>query len=290
MQAALFYRIPCAHGEASLWHEKRQQFFWLDILKKKLHNIDPLTKVHQAWSLRSLSGTIVPDEQGRIVIGMQGFVDRFDPDTGKVETLLELEQDRPHNRSNDGKCDPAGRFWLGTMELDGKPHEGNLYCIGPDLNPEVKIARTSISNGIVWTKDKKTMYYIDTSTGCVQAYDYDDISGGIRFRENVIRLSPGMGYPDGMTIDENDRLWVAHWGGAGVYHWDPLTGEMLAKVDVAAPNVSSCVFGGKDLDTLYITTSRKDLEKADLEKYPLSGSIFAVRPGVKGFAPNVFRG
>lgn len=290
MQASLLYQTACFLGEGSMWHEKRQQLFWVDIEEKKLHSIDPLTKVHQAWLLSSRTGTIVPDLQGRIIMGMHGHVNRFDPDTGESEMLLRIESHLPGNRSNDGKCDPAGRFWLGTMALDERPHAGNLYCITPDLAVTTKLEHTSISNGIVWTKDRKTMYYIDSPTGTIQAFDYNDETGEIRSRETAVTIPADMGSPDGMAIDENDQLWVAQWGGSGVYHWDPLSGNLISKIEVPAPHVSSCAFGGKDLDHLYITTARKDLSAGDLEQYPLSGSVFVAKPGVKGTAPNAFAG
>lgn len=289
MQAELFYEIPCRLGEGAMWHEKRKQLFWVDIEERRLHNIAPSTKVHQAWKQETFIGTIVPDEKGHIVMGMQGYVARFDPDTGDSDRLLNLGE-RQDNRSNDGKCDPAGRFWLGTMNLRQFPEAGNVYCISPDRTFEKKIPETTISNGIVWTRDRKTMYFIDSPTQCVQQFDYNEATGDIQFVKKTIIIPEEMGSPDGMTIDENDHLWIAHWDGWGVYHWDPVSGELLGKVEVPVPQVSSCTFGGKNMNTLYITTAWSGLSAEDRERFPLSGSVFSIELEVKGFPSYAYKG
>jgi sugar lactone lactonase YvrE len=134
------------------------------------------------------------------------------------------------------------------------------------------------------------MYFIDTPTSSVQAFEYDDTTGGISNREVVIKIPPEEGYPDGMSIDANDNLWIALWGGKAVAQCDPETGKILQKVYVPAPNVSSCAFGGKDLKTLYITTAREGLSKEQLKKYPLSGGLFAIELPTKGVPANFFKG
>jgi sugar lactone lactonase YvrE len=289
IKASLFYEIPCQLGEGSMWDARRQKLFWVDIEKMELHCIAPGSMVHRSWKLETRIGTIVPDTNGNLVMGMHGYVARFNPDTGVSETLITLEGG-PDIRSNDGKCDPAGRLWLGTMHLKETAHSGNLYCIFADLKIIKKISGTSISNGIVWTRDKKKMYWIDTPERAIREYAYEEATGEIRFVRKAVEVPADLGYPDGMTIDENDQLWVAHWGGSGVYHWDPVTGELIDIVEVPAPNVSSCVFGGPDMRTLYMTTARNSMEAADMEKYPLSGSVFTAQTSVRGFAPYAFQG
>ena len=140
----------------------------------------------------------------------------------------------------------------------------------------------TISNGIVWTADKKTMYYNDTPTLTVQAFDYDDKTGTISKGRVAVRIPKGTGAPDGMTIDAEGKLWVALWGGNCVARFDPVTGELMQKIMVPAPNVSSCAFGGKNLETLYITTARAWVSPEKLKEFPLSGGLFAVKPGVRG--------
>jgi sugar lactone lactonase YvrE len=159
-----------------------------------------------------------------------------------------------------------------------------------DKSIRVMLDSVSISNGIVWTKDKKTMYYNDTPTGTVQAFDYDDKTGAISNRRVVVRIARGGGGPDGMTIDADGNLWVALWGSGTVGKFDPRTGQLLQKVIVPAPNVSSCAFGGKNLDILYITTARAWMNEEKLKQFPLSGGLFAVKPGVKGVRAEFYKG
>ena len=181
-------------------------------------------------------------------------------------------------RCNDGKCDPAGRLWVGTMGFGAPKEAGTLYCVLPDGEVVPKLRKVTISN----------MYYNDTPTGRIARYRYDAASGEISFDGIAVVLPEGSGSPDGMTIDGNDNLWVAQWGGSGVYCYNPRTGELLAKVEVPAPHVASCAFGGEKLDTLYITTARAGLTDEQLKQYPLSGSLFSCRPGVQGVPANVF--
>jgi sugar lactone lactonase YvrE len=133
------------------------------------------------------------------------------------------------------------------------------------------------------------MYYTDTPTRQITAFDFDPETGNISNRRTVVIIPHDMGYPDGMTIDSNDKLWVAHWGGGCVAQWDPKTGKLLKKIDLPAPHVTSCAFGGKNLDLLFITTARSGLTKKQLEDYPASGGLFIARPGAKGVPAHLFK-
>ena len=195
----------------------------------------------------------------------------------------------PSLRFNDGKCDPAGRFWVGTFDLEQKPHAGTLYRLDPDGSLHVMLRGITNSNGIAWSLDKKLMYYIDTPTLTVQAFDYDHATGAIANPRVIIRIPEGAGFPDGMTIDAEGKLWVALWGGGAVHRYHPATGALLQAVAVPAPYTSSCAFGGPDLKTLYITTARGGLSPEQLEEFPESGNVFAVEPGVAG-VPALFYG
>jgi len=192
-------------------------------------------------------------------------------------------------RFNDGKCDPAGRLWAGSMHLDQIEGEANLYMIDQEGNGSIKVEGVTISNGIVWTKDAKTMYYIDTPTGQVVAYNYDNETGEISKKRVVVEIPTSMGFPDGMTIDANDNIWIGLWNGDSVVCFDPRSGQLLQRISVPAHNVTACAFGGKDLDTLYITTSSLDMNDAEREKYRNAGSIFMVKPGVRGVKSSFFK-
>jgi sugar lactone lactonase YvrE len=200
--------------------------------------------------------------------------------------LIEVEEDQPLNRFNDGACDADGRLWIGTMSTKITPESGALYKITSDLSPEKMLGKITISNGMAWTSDNETFYYIDSPTQEIRAYQFDLETGEINFDRTVIRVPKKLGTPDGMCLDLEGKLWVAHYGGFGVYCWDPENGKLLKKIALPAPHVTSCVFGGENLDHLLITTARENLTEAQLQEYPESGDVFLVKTNTQGFLSN----
>lgn len=276
-------------GEGSIWHPKENKLYWIDIEGKILHIYDPVLKVDKQLKVGSRVGTIVPVQSGGALLALQSGIHKIDTKTGKLTFLINPLIDS-NIRFNDGKCDPSGRFWVGTMALDSRKKGGVLYRFDKDKTVHLILDSVSISNGIVWTADKKTMYYNDTPTGTIQAFDYDDTNGNITNRRVAVKIPNGIGAPDGMTIDVEGNLWVALWGGGIVGKFNPLTGELLQKIKVPAPNVSSCAFGGKNLDVLFITTARQWMNEEQLKNFPLSGGLFSVKPGVHGVRAEFYKG
>ena len=276
-------------GEGSIWHPTENKLYWIDIEGKILHIYDPVLKVDKQLKVGSRVGTVVPVQSGGALLALQNGIQKIDTKTGKLTFLTNPLIDS-NIRFNDGKCDPSGRFWVGTMALDSRKKGGVLYRFDKDKTVHLMLDSVSISNGIVWTADKKTMYYNDTPTGTIQAFDYDDTNGNITNRRVAVKIPNGIGAPDGMTIDVEGNLWVALWGGGIVGKFNPLTGELLQKIKVPAPNVSSCAFGGKNLDILFITTARQWMNEEQLKKFPLSGGLFSVKPGVRGVRAEFYKG
>ncbi|MDP1926215.1 MAG: SMP-30/gluconolactonase/LRE family protein, partial [Thiobacillus sp.] len=182
---------------------------------------------------------------------------------------------------NDGKCDPVGRFLAGTMDMNEKDASGSLYSFDGKRVTRL-LDGIRISNGLAWSVDHKTFYYIDTPTREVKAFDYDAATGQIANPRLAFYVPESLGWPDGMTSDMDGNLWVAIWGGAQITKWNPNTGELLGQIPVPALHTSSCVFGGKDMNELYITSARKGMSAEDLKKYPLSGGLFKVVTNVVG--------
>lgn len=290
LNAALVLDAKAMLGEGSIWHPKEKKLYWVDIEGKMLHIYDPATGKDKELLVGSRIGTVVPVKKGGAMVALQNGIHTIDTKTGKLTFITNPLPDTAKLRFNDGKCDPSGRFWVGTLALDARRKGAVLYRMDNDKSIRIMLDSVSISNGIVWTKDKKTMYYNDTPTGTVQAFDYDDKTGTITNRRIVIKIPRGGGGPDGMTIDSEDKLWIALWGSGTVCRYDPLTGEKLQTVKVAAPNVSSCAFGGENLETLYITTARAWVSEEKLKQFPLSGGLFAVKPGVKGVRAEFYKG
>jgi sugar lactone lactonase YvrE len=203
--------------------------------------------------------------------------------------LTTLEDEPANNRFNDGKCDPLGRFLAGTMDMNEKDPSGSLYSF--DGKSVVKLFdNVTISNGLAWSPDYKTIYYIDTPSREVKAFDYDLETGGIANMRVVVNIPETFGWPDGMTSDTQGNLWVAMWGGAQVTKWNPNTGELLEQIPVPAKNVSSCVFGGKNRNELYLTSARIGVDEETLKQYPLTGGVFRVETEVEGMPTFEFAG
>jgi len=205
----------------------------------------------------------------------------LDPKSEKIK-MLEPVEDIASNRFNDGKCDPQGRFWAGTMAISLDNNCGSLYRMNFNGSVEKVLNPVSISNGLVWSLDHKWMYYIDTPTRTVEAFHYEPITGHIKHSHTAVTFLEGEGLPDGMTQDADGNLWICHWNGGRVSRWNPLTGKKLFEVMMPAARVTSCAFGGENLDELYVTTARKELSERDLREQPNAGGLFRVRPGVRG--------
>jgi len=286
--AVLEYKTNAQLGEGAFWNHKTQELYWIDIESKALHIYSPKTKSNRTLSTPSRIGTVVPKNENEAVVSLEDGIYILNLTSGETNLLSDIEADIPSNRFNDGKCDPSGRLWVGSMGFDQNQYDANLYMVDEAGNAELKKDSVTISNGIVWSKDKKTMYYIDTPTSKISAFDYDDTTGKISNERVAITINDSLGFPDGMAIDENDMLWVGMWNGNAVICFDPTTGEIVKKIEVPAHNITSCAFGGKDLDTLYITSASIDMTPEEIEKYPDAGSLFKAVPGVKGVKSTFF--
>jgi sugar lactone lactonase YvrE len=276
-------------GEGAIWDARDGRLYWVDILAGRLHAHEPATGKNLRWEIGQMLGTVVPRAKGGLARAVRHGFAAFWPDTSRFEMLARPPgYDATELRFNDGKCDPAGRFWAGTMAIDEHAGAGTLYCLTPEGRVLTKRERVSISNGLVW-RDRR-FYYIDSSTRVVQAFDYEPATGEIVNPTTAIALPPGDGFPDGSTLDAEGMLWIAHWGASKVSRWDPERGERLAEFHFPASQISSCAFGGHDLATLYVTSARVRLTPEQLAREPEAGSLFAIEPGVKGVPAVAFAG
>lgn len=232
---------------------------------------------------------LAEDRNDVLILALQGGITRLNLNTAEIGWLTGIEQDIPANRTNDGACDSEGRLWIGTMELNCKEGAGSLYCIDKAIVTK-KMDNLSIPNGLVWSHNDENLYHIDSPSFKVESYFFDAATGAIKKDKTIIEVPEEMGMPDGMTIDNDGMLWIAHWGGFGVSQWNPANGKLLNKVRVPAPNVTCCAFGGNNFDQLIITTARQHLTEEELNQYPGSGGVFIVQPGVTGRAANKFGG
>src|SRR5690606_21738468 len=263
----------------------------VDIEEKRIYIYNPKTREERYLQLDAMVGTVVVRARGGLVAALENGFAFVDEETGKVEPIADPEADKPENRLNDGKCDPAGRLWAGTMARSGQGKNGALYTLETDGRTVVrKLDGVGISNGICWSLDHKTMYYVDSPTRQVVAFDYDKQTGAIANRRVVVEISPEEGVPDGMTIDERGYLWIALWDGWAVVCHDPATGTRHAKVELPAARITSCAFGGDDLGDLYITSARSGLSAEALARQPDAGGLFCTRVGVRGVPSFAYQG
>ncbi len=267
----------CLLGEGPFWNEKQQSICWVDILPGEIHEYIPSENIHRTLFADQMIGAVTICRDGNYLAAMRngfGFIDRT---SGNIHMISDPEFHLPGNRFNDGKSDPSGRFWAGTMSHTDEPQMGALYMFDTNLSVSKKIDSISISNGLAWSADHRTFYYIDTPTYEVVAYDFDNIDGMIENKRSVISVDRKDGSPDGMTIDSEGMLWIAHWDGWQITRWNPQSGKKLASYALPAARITSCCFGGEKYQDLYITSARVGLTDEQLKDQPLAGSLFVIR-------------
>jgi sugar lactone lactonase YvrE len=271
-------------GEGPLWDIARQRLIWVDIAAGLIHRLDPLTGAAQHQSVgQPVSSVCVRADGGLIAALQDGFGVIPDEDSGDTR-IVEVEKTTPTNRMNDGKCDCRGRFWAGTMAKDHTPRAGMLYrleCAEGEYRVSAEVGGITVANGLDWSLDNTLMYYIDSPTQRVDVFDFDADRGTIANRRPFIQIPQSDGEPDGMTVDAEGCLWVALFRRGKLRRYAP-NGKAVMDVDVPVSLVTSCAFGGANLDELYITTARHRLTPAQAAQQPTAGGVFVCRPGATG--------
>lgn len=273
----------CALGEGPIWDDQRQQLFWVDILGKSVHWADENGANHKMFSTPDYVSNIFLTMDGEeLILSLPDGFYLWNPEKDALKKWVEFPDYDPDIRTNDGFCDVNGNLWIGTMALSEDPNLGNLYLLDGDMKWHVMLEKTSISNGIRCSPDGSYIYYIDTPTQLIRKFRFDAEKTSWEFIRNVAYISPEDGHPDGMSLDEQGRLWVSLWNGYGVVCLDPESGHVVDRVEVPAPQVSANIFGGKDRDKMYITTARKLLSEEKLDEFPETGDLFSISMNVKG--------
>jgi sugar lactone lactonase YvrE len=275
---------PCTfHGEGPFWDVANGRLLLVDMLAGAIVEVgaEGGTQRHKvagvAAALRARRG-------GGYVLATENRFVLLDRDLTEEAVLPPVFTD-PLLRMNDGGCDPQGRFYCGTMAYAETPRAGTLYRLDPDGTVSVSLRHVTISNGLQWNRAGDTVFYADTPTSRVDQFDFDPASGAFSGRRTFSAIPEG-GFPDGMAIDEEDGLWVALWGGGAVHRYDA-AGRLDLVIDLPVSNVTACAFGGPELKTLYITTSRQSLGPGD---QPDAGAVFRYDAGVRGAEQHAFAG
>lgn len=277
-------------AEGPVWDEQIQRLYWVDIYGETVNILNPSSGANQTYPLGEPIGAAVLRQGGGLLLAQANGLSFFEPQAMRLQHLIDPEADLPENRFNDGKVDALGRFWVGTMPYSCDKYTGSLYRYDADGTLHKMLAPVGISNGLAWSGDNRTLYYIDSLPKTIRAFNYDLASGTIANERLLWAVPDALGSPDGMCIDSQDRLWIAFYGGACVRCYNPRTGQLESQVDIPAPNVTSCAFGGANFDHLYITTASQGMSAEEHSLYPHAGGIFVAQVGAQGLPTQRFAG
>lgn len=274
-------------GEGPVWSPARNGVFWVDILAPKLHfhGFDGKSK---SWPMPQPVGWAVERKKGGLIVGLKDGAYFLDPDTGALTPAVSPEPGKPDNRLNDAKVDAKGRLWTGTMHMPFKEKVCALYRIDPDLSVRKMDEPYLCTNGPAFSRDGTRMYHNETADGIVYAFDVD-ADGNLSNKRVFARFAPGEGLPDGCTVDADDGLWTAHYGGGRITRWRP-DGTQDFHIKMPARNITSLTFAGPNLDRVFVTSAAQEHRSDD----PLAGTLFevpkALLRGHKGLPTQQFAG
>jgi sugar lactone lactonase YvrE len=277
-------------GEGPLWSAREAALYWVDIMAPALHRFRPEDGDKTSWVMPEPIGWVIERANGEGLVA--GFKKRgfafLTPGSMAVETIGQPEPDYPDNRFNDAKADAAGRIWAGTMDDNVREASGCLYRLDPDLDWHRMDRGYVVTNGPAISPDSRRLYHTDTFEGKIYAFDLSD-HGKLTNKRVFVTIPEGDGYPDGMTCDAEGFLWVCHWGGWRVTRFTP-DGKVDRVIEMPVSQVTSCTFGGADLERLFVTSAAIGLDADDLKEQPLAGGLFELDPGVKGLPAGLFGG
>jgi len=277
-------------GEAPLWDVRGQALYWADILGKRLHRLDPASGEIKHWAMPERMSSFALREQGGLVAAFASGLAFYDPGSGHIDWIARPEAHLPGNRFNEGKVDRMGRFWIGTMD-DGaaKQHTASLYRLDPDLSLHTMLGDIGIANGFVFSRENDRFWFTDSLDQQISIFDYEHVTGAISNRRIFAETTGTDCTPDGATLDAEGYLWAAMWDGWKIIRFAP-DGWIDREIRLPVSKPTSCMFGGPELRTLYVTSAALDITGEALAAEPQAGGLFAVDAGVAGLPESRFRG
>lgn len=281
----VLYDMPMQVGESPLWHQDEGALYWIDIPARTIHRHHPASSAHNAWQLPSEPGCIALSAKGGLIVAMRSGIALFDTTTGAITDVVDAPYDTTRMRFNDGRCDAAGRLWVGTMYEPRDQQLGSVFCLEKGKLYDKGIPAT-VSNGLAFGADGRTLYHADTTAHRISVYDFDcttaTISNGRSFAQfSTDKSSDYGGRPDGAAVDSEGAYWIAMFEGGRLLRFAP-TGEVLREVVLPVHCPTMVAFGGFDLRTLYVTSARHNRSGAELLEYPYSGCVLALTVDVPG--------
>jgi len=280
---------PCQNiiGEGPLWNVEEQAIYWVDIDGKKIQRFYPETGKYDSFDVPVKVCLMAFREKGGMIFGAEDGFYFWDPETQKMDFITHPEKGKKEARFNDGKVDRKGRLWAGTMTFEGATSA--LYRMGADLSVSKMVSEVTIANGVGWSPDNSTMYFVDSIRYVINAFDYDLATGSISNQRPFVQMDAEFGIPDGLTVDSDGYVWCAIYGAWKVMRYDP-SGKVASEIKMPVSKPSSCMFGGKDLNELYVTSIAEGLSEADKAKEPMAGDLFMIKTDVIGLSEPYFAG
>jgi len=288
-EPTVLWEIDAILGEGPVWVAAENAVYWVDIFSDHVHRYSFADGAKQTWTFEERVTSVSPRQGGGFVASVRDGFAKVDFENNSIEPIDLMEADIANNRFNDGKVDAQGRYWAGTMDVEQTAKSGSLYRMDADMSVHKMDDGYIITNGPAFNKDGSIMYHTETLGGVVYAFDLSS-DGSISNKRVFTEFNEAeVGLPDGMTVDSDDHLWVAHFGGSRITRYSP-TGEIVDVIKMPVPNITSCTFVGDALDTMVITTARVGIDEDDLPNYPQAGSLFICKPGVTGLPTPLFAG
>jgi sugar lactone lactonase YvrE len=275
-------------GEGPRWNAAEQRLYWVDFIENQnIHSWHPATQELHTYPTDAPVTALGFRREGDLIVATRGQIATFSLAAKKLSSLASAE-DAPAMRLNDGAVDAKGRFWVGSMhsEKQSEPH-GSLYRFDPDGSLHTMDTGFTVSNGLGWSPDQRTFYFIDTFRRVIYAYDYSASAGSISNRRVFVQTVEADGYPDGLAVDAEGHVLVAFWGGWKIVRYGP-DGKPEREIRFPVANPTACAFGGRALDELYVTTARLALTADQLAEQPMAGDLFRVRLDVRGQEETLF--
>jgi len=275
-------------GEGPVWDDQTETLYWVDIYNHRVHQFSPSTGQDRVFKVGDVVSCVAVAGAQKLIMAMRHDLVYLDISTGEMTRILTVESNKPHNRFNEGKCDPQGRFWVGSMSLQERG-QGTLYRYDPDGSLHPMETGTSISNGLGWSPDQRTFYFTDSPLKTIYAYDYEARTGDIRNRRVFADLTREPSYPDGLAVDSEGGVWSAQWDGGCILRFAP-DGQEVLRVPLPVKRPTGCVFGGKDLKSLYVASASVGLSEQEIQESFYSGDLFCIQTDVMGLPSYRFGG
>ncbi|KAF3887533.1 SMP-30/gluconolactonase/LRE family protein [Tolypothrix bouteillei VB521301] len=266
-------------GESPVWDATQKLLYWVDIYNYRVHQFNRATGHNSFFDVGDVVGCIGLAGANRLIMAQRDRLAFLNTQTGDITPIIQVEADKPNNRFNDGKCDPQGRFWFGSMSQEKS--QASLYRYDPDNSLHLMETGLTVTNGMGWSSNGKTFYLTDSDQQKIFAYDFDSQSGKISNRRIFVDLTHESFFPDGLTVDSEGNIWSAMWEGGCVIRFDS-TGKEVLRIRLPVKSPTNCTFAGEDLKLLYITTASVGLSQAEIDKSVSSGDLFEVQTDIVG--------